>query len=800
MKRVLPIHSWPVMAQACAFATAVAIPLPARAQTASERETVDQDVIVTARKRDELLEKVAAPVSAVTGEQLIEKGISRAEQLNEAFPALTVQPTATGNLIFIRGVGNFTLHPNSDPTVGFSYDGVFIGRPMGTLSQMFDLDRVELFKGPQGVLYGRNASAGSINLEPRQPQIGKTAGSVDLTTTSLGEVRGEAAINLSIGENAALRLSSAVSSADELLEGYRDGPQQHSARAQIRALLGDRVSVRLSADYNAVGGVGVGSSYVGNYVYDRALGRYRFIESGLPLSRGIYSTEGQAFRQTIFLNSAGRLLDSIASRPEQDHEFYGTHAHLQADLQFADLIVIPAWRKSSLHATVSGAPFGYLQDERNEQASVEARLSGRAGPLDWLAGSFLFDESLDSTTMTNLSSALARSEQRYRTFSKAFFANVTLHASQRIRVGGGLRWTVDRKKYRSASETLAIICPPIGPNPPNCPTAPLFPLVDDFSEVPFPIPVQPGTLRPILVGGIPTGAVVSLSELERDGSLVDRAVTWRVGTEVDIGPRALFYATIETGYRPGGFNTATGFETYDPERIKAYTLGLRHRAADGNLQVDLEAFWWDYRDQQVSSLRPDLGTPVRNANITDNIGNSRIRGIEADVGLAPWRDAKLRAVVQYLDAEYRSFDYIQSSQNVPPLTGCTASLSRANLYTVDCRQKQPYNSPRWSLTFEGRQTFPIGNMSLTAVAGTSFRSARNVGFAFLPEQRIGATWTSNAQLILSGPRKRFEVAAFVRNIEGDRVPQFMIFHPVSNALIAGTSPPRKFGLRASLRF
>lgn len=95
---------------------------------------------------------------------------------------------------------------------------------------------------------------------------------------------------------------------------------------------------------------------------------------------------------------------------------------------------------------------------------------------------------------------------------------------------------------------------------------------------------------------------------------------------------------------------------------------------------------------------------------------------------------------------------------------------------------------------------PLGSFALTAAADTHFRSSRNIGFAFLPEQRVGPSWTSKAQLILGLPGNRVELAAFVRNIEGDRIPQFSNFHPVSNALIAVTSPPRQWGLRISIRF
>ena len=788
---------------ACAllFFGAGAAPGNAAAQVAGGAAATDPDnIIITALRRSQPLARAAAPVSVLTGKEVLESGAITADRLNDRFAALTVQPNATGNLIFIRGVGNFTLQPNSDPAIGFAYDGVFISRPIGTLSQFFDLDRIELLKGPQGVLYGRNASAGSINIEPRQPVIGERSFSASLSAATWDEFDGEAALNLPLGRPAALRIAGAVSEQGPLLRGYRSGPDQQSVRAQVKTRIGQRTTVRLSGDYNRIGGLGIGTSYVGNYVFDPAAGQYRFIPSGLPLSEGLYSPASQAYRQTIFLPSVGRMLDALGSRPRQKNDFYGTHARIDSDVGIGQLTVIPAWRRTSIDAIVAGAPFGYRQLEHDEQASVEARLAGSQGRVDWLAGTLLFKDRIDSDTVTNLSSALVQAAQRYRTFSAALFGNLTVHASSRFRLTGGMRWTRDRKRYTSDTTTLAIVCQRRANGRPSCPTAPLFPLVEGLADVPFSIPSPSGPPLAILVNGVPTGAIVARSELGADGRLTDRAVTWRIGSELDAGLGSLLYASVETGYRPGGFNTAVGFETYDPERITAYTLGLRHHGPDARLELDLEAFWWNYREQQVSSLRPDLSTPPRNANITENIGNSRIRGVEADVRIRPWTLGQVRAIAQYLDAHYRSFKYVYANTGVPPLTGCATMLSAGtNLYTVDCGAKQPYNSPRWSISLEVRQNFPIGRSMLTAVADTHFRSARNVGFAFLPQQRIGPTWTSNAQIIVTPPGSRIEFAAFVRNIEDDRIPEFMIYHPVSNALVASTSTPRQFGIRAGLR-
>ncbi len=754
-----------------------------------------KDIVVTARRRPEVLAQVAAPVSAVTREELRDSLSTKVDDLDQLFPALTVQPTGTGNLVFIRGVGNFTLQPNSDPAVGFAYDGVMIARPSGTMGPLYDIDRVELIKGPQGVLYGRSAAAGSINVEPRQPILGHTDAGAELTVGSYAQRRVEAAANFALGESAAVRLSGVLTRRDPYLRGYAEGDAQESLRGQLKIALGPRLSVRLSGDYSHLGGAGIGSSYAGRYVYLAAERRYRFIPSGLSLSQGIYSAPAQSFRQTIFLPGAGRNLDPIASVPRQDVRLYGAHSRLEADLGIATLVLLPAWRGVSLDSIIAGSPFGYHIVERDEQRSLEARLSGRRGIVEWLGGGLLFDETIDSSNATNLSSSLILSKQKYDTHSSSVFGNTLLHLASTLRASAGIRWTRDRKRFAGGSDTLTIICLRRVSAVPACPTAPLFPLVLDFGDQPLPVPGQPGRVLPIFVQGNDTGAIIARSTSAGEGRLAKGYVDWRVGAEFDLTPRSMAYANVETGHRPGGFNIATGFETFAPERLTAFTLGLRHGALNGRVRLDAEAFWWFYRNQQVSALRPDLSTPPRNANITDNIADSRLRGVEFEARLEPWSQSQVRAVVQFLDAGYRSFRFLQANTGVPPLTGCEPSLVSPSLYAVDCSKQQPYNSPRWSLFLAGRQSFAAGPLLATIHVDTQFRSARNIGFAFLPEQRIGAGWTSNFAGAIGRRDGKWDLTAFVQNLEGRRIPEFMIYHPISNALVAGTGAPRRFGLR-----
>ena len=150
-----------------------------------------------------------------------------------------------------------------------------------------------MLKGPQGVLYGRNASAGTVNLLPRRPVHGENTGYASGSFGSYDTFSAEAAINLALGKNGALRVSGILNDQDSFLDGYPEGASQQGLRFQLGADLTPDIALRVASDYTHLGGIGLGSSYVGNYVFNPATGAYRFISSGLPLSKGIYSDEGR---------------------------------------------------------------------------------------------------------------------------------------------------------------------------------------------------------------------------------------------------------------------------------------------------------------------------------------------------------------------------------------------------------------------------------------------------------------------------------------------------------------------------
>lgn len=780
------------------------LPLTALAQTAAAAPADEvvglEEVVVTAQRREESSQRAAVAIDVVSGNELVEAGVTQVGRLNDLVPALSVQPTSTGNLVFIRGVGNFTVTPNSDPASAFNYDGVYVGRATGTSGVFYDLERVEVLKGPQGTLYGRNATGGAINVIPVQPRFGERTGSFIASYGNHDALTGEAAVNLPIGEDVAVRLSGSRVTHDGYLRDGTTDQDDWSLRGQVKARLGEDVTVRLAADYANIGGVGTSVSYYGHYLFNPVAGRYAFVRAPTDAAEGVFTPAAQTYRQTIPAGPAGRRLTPLDFRPFQDSDFYGVNAELNWDLGFGTLTVVPAWRKAEEDYLSSAGAFAYRQRQTSEQTSLEARLNGaRIGMFDYVVGAFFYDEDISLDTSLSLAAAANFLDNTYSTRSIAPFGRLTAHVSDKLRLVGGLRYTEDKKTFSGTTIGNTIVCAVRVAGVPTCPTVPLFPFVDGIQNSPIPLPAANGAPRPILVGGVPTGAIVVRSDRLDSNRLTSDRVTWRAAVEFDAGPASLIYASVESGYRSGGFSPATGFDTFEPETLTAYTIGAKNRFLDNRLQVNVEGFWWDYKNQQISAVRNDLDG--RTANITQNVGSARIRGVEVEGRFLVTPNTLISTDVQYLDTKNKDFVYQQANTGTPPLVGCGYSLNAAtNIYNVDCTGLSTYNSPRWTVNLGIQQTIPVGDFQVVLRADTQYKTKRYAGFAYLQEQLLPSVWRSNAQVTFGPQDEQWSVSAFVRNIENNRTVAFSSTTPLANALVAGTAPPRTYGLRAAVSF
>jgi iron complex outermembrane receptor protein len=770
----------------------------AQAQEAPAEDASEglQDIIVTAQRREESLQRAAIAVDVVQGDELSKAGVTDVTTLGNLTPALTVEPSSTGNLLFVRGVGNFTLVPTSDPAIAFNYDGVYIGRPTSTSGAFFDLDRIEVLKGPQGTLYGRNATGGAINVIPTRPKPGEFSGYATASYASYENIFVEGAINAPMGENGAIRVSGALQDRNGY---YKDGTaddQTQALRVQMLAELTPELTVRFAGDYFHQGGAGASVTYLGRYQYAGSVAGYVFVPSNLPRSEGLYTPAAQAFRRTGSAGPAGRNLTDLAPYPFRDNNFYGVNAEIAWESEIGTLTLIPAFRVSQLDYLADAAAFIARTRETDEQFSLEARFAGnRIGIFDYTLGALYYDETIDVKNGGIFIAALASiSKSKLTTKSLAPFGRLTANVTDRLRIVGGVRYTRDRKTYHDRGTSGTIVCQIVTPAGPSCPNAPLFPYVDSFSQLPFPFPAAGGPPA-VPVGG---GAIVVRSERNQNNRLTNSRMTWRAAIEFDLAPRSLVYASVETGFRSGGFSSALGFETYDPEYITAYTIGSKNRLFDNRLQLNIEGFYWKYRDQQVNFVGLDLAG--RTANQTRNIGSSTIKGVEVESAFLVTPTTLLSANVQYLDTTTKSFVYSTGNTVPPPLTGCAVRPNSATLVNVDCSGFPAYNSPKWTVNLSAQQTIEVGDYGLTFSVDTQYKTKRYISFQYLPQQLEGSTWSSNAQISFGPSDGQWSIAGFVRNIENDRTPTFQTLAPVTNFLVASTTAPRTYGVRASVKF
>ncbi|MDB5970003.1 MAG: TonB-dependent receptor [Hydrocarboniphaga sp.] len=784
------------------------IPVDTPAETPVEAEARDssepgglEEIVVTAQHRVESAQKAAVALDVVSGDDLEKSGIVDLTRLNEKMPALV----SNGISNFVRGVGTFSQLGYTDPAVAFNYDGVYIGRSTSTQGLFFDLQRIELLKGPQGTLYGRNATGGALNVLPVEPQLGQTSGYFNVGYGNYAFYNAEGAFNEPIGEDSAIRLSALVTANDGFANDGTGDKNIKSVRLQEKSQLSDDVTLRLSGDYSHAGGVGGSSTYLDYSQYDSRAGAYTATPTHFSPSEGLFSTKLQDYRTTLFIPQVGRNYDHLSPYPLSDSDYYGTNAELDWTTNAGVVTFIPAYRGYHSNVIV-GTPFSLGSVDTGNQFSVETRLASAGGELlDYTTGMYFYHEAVSSDGAINQSAVYARQFYDSDSSSAAAFARLTFHVTDDLRVVGGARYTRDWKKFDGNTDGLAMVCINKIIGIPNCPNARLFIYAPKPEDQPFNIPTA---------GGLPTvqlpeETIIIRQITSEQAKLNQGRPTFRGALEYDLEPESLLYASVENGFRSGGFSIAAGYESYRPEKIIAYTVGSKNRFWNGNFELNAEAFDWEYKDQQLGYLGEDTNG---NLNfIIQNIGSSSIRGFELDAKALPWPGMHAGATLQYLDSTYNAFQYdtpivdvipIITTDNSPPqLVGCPSTKNAGgDSYHVNCDGYPGFNSPKWTLNLSLSQAIPVSDYIVLLSAETQYRTSYYVGFQYLPFQQQGDAWRSQAQIVLTPKNATYvwSVSAYIRNIENTR----SLTSTASQSGIdsASYSDPRTYGVRLSVQF
>jgi len=280
--------------------------------------------------------------------------------------------------------------------------------------------------------------------------------------------------------------------------------------------------------------------------------------------------------------------------------------------------------------------------------------------------------------------------------------------------------------------------------------------------------------------------------------------TYRLAAEYDVGPSSLLYASYETGYRSGGFALAFGREQFGPEFVDAITIGSKNRFFDNRLQLNIEAFHWKYRDQQVSHLGLDgRGTP---GFFTENVGKSTLKGVDVEAQLLITQNTLFHTTVQYLDSTADSFIYdTPRTTPVPPPTTCAVApaTDAANrpVFRVDCSGKPAFNSPKWSINAGIEQTLPLGDQKIVLAGAARYRSNAIIGFEYLPQQESGSNTTFDASIAFADANDDWSISAYVRNITDERIKSFVQYGAATGGVLSAIyAPPRTYGVRVAYKF
>ena len=819
-------------AMAIAFTSQAALAQDNQDGSAAEERSGGLDVItVTAQRREESLQDAAIPINAVSGEELARTGVVDVTQLNKVAPALYVPESGGANVgYFIRGVGNFANNGYTNPAVAFNLDGVYIGRPSSTVASFLDVNRVEVLKGPQGTLYGRNATGGAVNVIPNSPRLGVLEGSVSAQYGNHDAIETTGVVNLPMGDRVAARLAGTYSERDGYYDDGTGAKEDLALRGQLFFEISPAADIRISADYSTQKGTGPGIDIDGVYTFapftpDATVPNWQFIPApasvrepftGLFAPQSLEFIEGNATAAPLYSPVVGY------EYPYRDDEYWGINAEFNLDLGGADLVVIPAYRRSDLDNQFNGAPFkaGINQDTA-EQFSIEGRLSGDTGPLEWLLGAYYFDESVEGLNSYNQFSTVSFQDFATDTESLALFARASFSVTEDLRVVGGIRYTDEKRSIDALSVSTTGVCliePQFGP--PSCPQVPNIPvgltLQDSLSQLdPSLFPAGSPLDGPVPYGAFPYGpfgamgpqALLINTPTQIVRSSGDDEITWRAALEYDVTPDNLIYASYETGFRAGGFNLTFGQEEYDPEYIDAYTIGSKNSFFDNRLQLNFEAFYWDYSGQQLAALGVDARG--NNSFYTRNVGQSSIKGAEIDFQALLTETTLLRGGVQYLDATYDSFLYDQvdlSDDTDPPnfltpITGCdyTQNLGAQRSFTIDCSGKPALNAPDWTINLGMQQTFEMRDYEIIATLDGRYRSERVVGFNYLPTGNAGDDVTIDASISLVPYDKGFTAGVFVRNLT-DKAMRSLYQLGAANVASSNFEPPRTFGVRIGYAF
>jgi iron complex outermembrane receptor protein len=652
-----------------------------------------EEVIVTAQKRSQSENDVGITMNTWTGDELRDMGVVSAEDMALRTPGLTVNETAaTGVPLYtIRGVGFQDYSTAASSTVGIYFDQVAMPYTVMTRGLLFDAERVEILKGPQGDLYGRNTTAGQINFISNKPSDESEIG-VNIGYSTYSTIDVEGFVNGSITDNVQGRVALKTIQSSEGWQKSVDGDDElgekdvTALRASFNIDLSEDASLLLVGHY-----VDDQSDNKANTAYDgRIIGLDEFAAPYAPIAPYLASGETPPWYSTGDNEAAG-WTNSYTSpitgrtfdlRPKRDNQLKGMSARLDWDLGNISLTSITAYNKFE-RTEKNDWDGGQYNDSSNINTtdlkvfSQELHFSGSTASLEWLVGAYYSSDEMDEYYHYFMSdslyggaslvfdiapfklngSGILELDTKYQqeTDSKAIFGHVEWQFSENLKLIVGARYTKEQRDWTGCTY-----------------------VADDnslgsFNNILFGTTLSPGSCGTI--DDIPSSPTFILGLLgtpnANDGLAVftDTIDTSRmmgkIGVDYTPSDGLLFYGTISQGFKSGGFNgansnTTTQLLPYDEEVLTSYEVGTKATLLEGTMQVNGALFWYDYEDKQEQDRAITLVGAI--SGLT-NVDESSITGAELDIQWLPSDGFTLGVSMAWLDTEIDKWQAVDADKS-----------------------------------------------------------------------------------------------------------------------------------------
>jgi iron complex outermembrane recepter protein len=693
------------------------------------------EVVVTAQKRQENVNDVAAAIRAFTGKELQDVGINDPLDLGKAVPGLITTSSNLGGAqeFFLRGVGLTDFSSTTNPSVGIYVDEVYKPAPEMANFGMFDMERVEVLKGPQGTLYGRNSTAGAVNFLAQEPTK-DSGGYARIGYSSFNDKHYEGALNIPAAQTLFLRVSIDGDQAPadgyftNLLNDYHYGQRDENAvRAQALWKPTDAFQARLILYYG----------YKNDDVYS-------FTHVSTQSAADHANMCGPVLAGNI---AEGPCVDNLGYASPSSNPFVGEYDYPNHERSIdRDATLRLTYDFSRISATSISA---FQKFDRNQQMDVDAspfvqndnvnsdgiiawsqefRLSSdNSWSIPWIVGAFYSYDHIDfaqAAALTQLYGFSVSDFADQHTTSEALYGTATLPISSHFDFVGGLRATREVTNWRgstfSGSYGSIEAAEAAGANV--------------FSALPLP-PGNPG------VGGpedFPTR--IETNKINYKATFEYRPITdW------------LLYAGVSDAFRSGGFSTAvslsqSALQPYGPETITDYEVGSKATLFNGRMQFNSGAFYYDYKGYQANFIsKGGLSTRLQ------NVGNVHISGLETDITARPIDSWLLRiggdlTHTEVVDSDVELIPY--GSTQPTTLTGKTLA-----------------NAPKWSFNGLTRYDLPLpGHLKSSYQLDFSYESSHFTE----PNNRLVLEQAGfvllNARIAISDSSGRWELAGWVKNL------------------------------------